>query len=547
MPRRRSSTRCEAADVALEAHAYEDAAAHYERALVALELARPDDRVARADLLLALGRARWQASERGPRLAFEMAAVAGARPRRAPSASRGRRSGAGGRYYAPGIPDPPYVALLEEALAALEPDDSALRARLLARLAENLVFLEPRDRAILSAREAQRDGAPHRRARRARRRAHEHARGAPAHRATPPNGAGSPRRRSPSPASSMTTSSRRSGGTGSSTTSSSSASWWTRGGAGRSSRRWPTISVSRSTATPHWPGAECGPGWPRGSTRPSGWHTQSVAARRARRRPGRRRPTSPPSCSPSRREQGRLRRAARADRRAPTQATVRWPCTGAPCSPLAHLDAGDVTAARAALTEALSAGVVGDPADDAVALHARRARRGHRRAHGLREAPRRCTRRCCPTPTAWRRPASPAAPDRCNACSAGSRRRWTVPEAAERHLDAALARHEAIGARALTARTQCDLGEILLTGTADARARAAALLADAAAAARGSAWPAWPRGPAARFRFAADCLTAMSAPRRGNGGAPTRSRSAAGPVSERAPRRTSGVRRQAIG
>ena len=49
----------------------------------------------------------------------------------------------------------PYVALLEEALAALEPDDSALRARLLARLAENLVFLEQRDRAILIAGEAQ--------------------------------------------------------------------------------------------------------------------------------------------------------------------------------------------------------------------------------------------------------------------------------------------------------------------------------------------------------------------------------------------------------
>ena len=36
-----------------------------------------------------------------------------------------------------------------------------------------------------------------------------------------------------------------------------------------------------------------------------------------------------------------------------------------------------------------------------------------------------------------------------------------------------------LGARALTARTRCDLGEILLTGAADARARAASLLADA--------------------------------------------------------------------
>ena len=58
------------------------------------------------------------------------------------------------------------------------------------------------------------------------------------------------------------------------------------------------------------------------------------------------------------------------------------------------------------------------------------------------------------------------------------------PRAAQGHLDAALARHEAIGARALAARTRCDLGEILLTGPADARARAASLLADAAATAR---------------------------------------------------------------
>ena len=72
------------------AHAYEEAAAHYERALVALDLARPDDRVARADLLLALGRARWQASERGR--ASRSRSPPSWRATGAPNASLGRRS-----------------------------------------------------------------------------------------------------------------------------------------------------------------------------------------------------------------------------------------------------------------------------------------------------------------------------------------------------------------------------------------------------------------------------------------------------------------------
>jgi hypothetical protein len=135
------------------AHAYEDAVAHYERALDTLEMVRRDDAAARCDVLLALGAARWQASEPGPRSTF-MQAVELAR--RLPSSDRLARAalGAGGRFYAPGATDKAYVGLLEETLAALEPGDSVLRVRILARLAEELVFAAPLERARRLAAEA---------------------------------------------------------------------------------------------------------------------------------------------------------------------------------------------------------------------------------------------------------------------------------------------------------------------------------------------------------------------------------------------------------
>ena len=135
------------------AHAYEDAAAHYERALTALELVNREDAGARCDVLLALGATRWQASERDPRTVYGEAADLA---RLIGSADRLARAvlGAGGRFYAPGATDEAYIALLEEALAALEPGDSVLRVQLLARLAEKLVFAEPAQRAGELAAEA---------------------------------------------------------------------------------------------------------------------------------------------------------------------------------------------------------------------------------------------------------------------------------------------------------------------------------------------------------------------------------------------------------
>jgi tetratricopeptide (TPR) repeat protein len=136
----------QAAEARQAAHAYEDAVAHYERALAALEIVNRDDAAARCDVLLALGAARWQASEPDPGSTFVEAVELA---RRLGSAGRLARAalGAGGRFYAPGATDEGYIELLEEALRALEPGDSVLRVRILARLAEKLVFVPPPQRA----------------------------------------------------------------------------------------------------------------------------------------------------------------------------------------------------------------------------------------------------------------------------------------------------------------------------------------------------------------------------------------------------------------
>jgi hypothetical protein len=135
-----------AAEASQAAHAYEDAAEHYERALAALDIANRDDAAARCDMLLVLGATRWQANEHDPRSTFAEALELA---RGLPSPGRLARAtlGAGGRFYAPGAIDEPYIELLEHARSALEPGDSVLRVRILARLAENLVFARPPERA----------------------------------------------------------------------------------------------------------------------------------------------------------------------------------------------------------------------------------------------------------------------------------------------------------------------------------------------------------------------------------------------------------------
>ena len=139
---------------ATEALAYEEAARHFQRALTALDLvADPDpDPAQRCDLLLAAGEAQQRSGDADARESFaEAAAVARGRlPDRLAHAA----IGVAGRYSEAGVRDEELVALLEEALAELGDDDTAMRARVLARLAEALHFSGSTERALELASDA---------------------------------------------------------------------------------------------------------------------------------------------------------------------------------------------------------------------------------------------------------------------------------------------------------------------------------------------------------------------------------------------------------
>ena len=124
-----------AAEHALTLFAYEEAAAHYARALAALEHADAVDEVARVGLLLELGDAESRAGERErAREAFRKAAD-GARALGRPDLLARAALGFGGRAEFGAGEDPVLLGLLEEALAAVASGDHPLRAQLLSRLA----------------------------------------------------------------------------------------------------------------------------------------------------------------------------------------------------------------------------------------------------------------------------------------------------------------------------------------------------------------------------------------------------------------------------
>ncbi len=125
-----------AADQAARSVAYEEASAHYRRAL---ELA-PED----CDILIALGGTLMRAGDPEARPTFLAAAE------RAGDAGRLAQAalGLGGHYAEAGVVDEQLIALLEQALAALDDGEGALRARLLARLADALMFAGQPERVI---------------------------------------------------------------------------------------------------------------------------------------------------------------------------------------------------------------------------------------------------------------------------------------------------------------------------------------------------------------------------------------------------------------
>jgi len=141
-----------AGERAMSLFAYEEAAAHCQRALQALEMRTPADDPLRCDLLLALGRAQFwggesEASRQTYRQAYELARALG----------DAGRLGEAAYGFSLGIPvavDPLRIELLEGGLAALEDVDSGLRSRLLARLADLLTFSPDQERRATAAYQA---------------------------------------------------------------------------------------------------------------------------------------------------------------------------------------------------------------------------------------------------------------------------------------------------------------------------------------------------------------------------------------------------------
>jgi hypothetical protein len=134
--------------------AYEEAAGHFTRALQLVERLTPTDATRRCELLLALGRAQTQAGD-VPQARDTLLRLADT-ARRASAPELLARASLGFEKVGVevGLVDQPLVALLEEALRALGEGDSALRARVLARLAQELVFSTAAARRVALSRQA---------------------------------------------------------------------------------------------------------------------------------------------------------------------------------------------------------------------------------------------------------------------------------------------------------------------------------------------------------------------------------------------------------
>ncbi len=132
-----------AAAEAMSRLAYEEAVGLCERALEALALQAPPDAAARAELLIDLGEAHQRTGAlEAARSAFRDAASLARRtePERAGPLLARAALGFAGLGPEVGRVDGTAVALLEDALATLDPAPGTLRARLLARLASELTY-----------------------------------------------------------------------------------------------------------------------------------------------------------------------------------------------------------------------------------------------------------------------------------------------------------------------------------------------------------------------------------------------------------------------
>jgi DNA-binding SARP family transcriptional activator len=136
--------------------AYEDAATHYDQGLRALELTDPRDEARRGELLLALADAHWSSGKINSardtcRLAAELADSRGDSGQLARAAL-----GFAGpvRLEVAKVVTEPLIGLLDRALGALGENESALRARIMGRLAAALTMLDAERRRPALARQA---------------------------------------------------------------------------------------------------------------------------------------------------------------------------------------------------------------------------------------------------------------------------------------------------------------------------------------------------------------------------------------------------------
>jgi class 3 adenylate cyclase len=128
--------------------AYEDAAAHFESALQALDVKDSPDERQRCELLLAIGEAQNRAGDRDRAKANFLRAVDVARKLSDSDRFAGAALGYAGEWGAWGAAaDKVVLGLLEEALDTLGQADSVLRAMLLSRLATEFWFSGERERA----------------------------------------------------------------------------------------------------------------------------------------------------------------------------------------------------------------------------------------------------------------------------------------------------------------------------------------------------------------------------------------------------------------
>lgn len=130
---------CRAGGQAVDSYAYEEAALQYRRALEALQFAVPDERL-RCELLLRLGGAQARAGDYQQAKETFVRAAEIARRLGAPEQLARAALGFGEPQVEAGLVDQKLLALLQEALDGLSPDDSALRARVLARISLELTF-----------------------------------------------------------------------------------------------------------------------------------------------------------------------------------------------------------------------------------------------------------------------------------------------------------------------------------------------------------------------------------------------------------------------